>query len=592
MSVEVLASEVVDQIAAGEVLDRPANLVKELIENSLDSGATEIEIEFSDGGRSVTVRDDGCGMNAEDLSHCLKRHATSKIRQAEDLFRLHTFGFRGEALASIAAVAEVRIASRVAGEKGMGHQLVANFGQWEPVVPTSTRVGTEIQVRELFANVPARLRFLKSNAAENTQIKTTLKALALAHPKVSFRIRSQGELLNHWPAKESLYDRARDVLSGISLYPAHHTTDGIRVEILAGSPRETTGANRNFWIFVQDRWVQDRTIVAAIMDAYRNLLMQGEYPTAVVKISMATTEVDVNVHPTKSQVKFQNPQMVFRAVNGVFREALEQAPWLIAKSSKTTSPSPTMEPQRLANETPMPMSFAGAEFTQVQYSKKAFPLADVREAVESRVAPLETSRPSGLPFSWADLQIVGQVGLTYIAAQSRDGFYLVDQHAAHERVVFERLMAGFKSGQVEVQNLLLPVVLDLNEAEVETLMQMAEGLRSIGLEVEPMGPESVAIRSQPALVTETAVVEGLRALVRKQFENHGGSLAETLVGDLLATMACHSVVRAGQALSSGQMVELLQQMDEFPLSSFCPHGRPVYVLRSFSEIEREFGRIV
>lgn len=599
--IRVLAPDVVDKIAAGEVLERPANLIKELIENSIDAGADTIEMEFDGGGREVSVYDNGKGIPRDQLALALQRHATSKISESEDLYKLHTFGFRGEALSSIAAVSRMTMTSRTRNSPE-AYRVASEFGKVSEPAAVSAREGTEVRVHELFANVPARLRFLKSEAAEHGQIKTSLKALALANPSVSFRARSRGELLFHWGKEQPWIDRASQILGVKKLYECKGESSGMSVHALMSSPMETMNVNRNMWFFVQGRWIQDRSLSAAVMEAYRNLLMHGEYPAVCVRLDLPPEEVDVNVHPTKAQVKFRDPQSVFRIVCRTMREALEKAPWLMSAPSSglidrvasVQTPSNESSPVFLPDVSTL--RFSEPELERTQYSTKSFPLSTARESSVSYSAPAVPS-PSPVAtnpslFKWKDLHVVGQLNHTYIVCQNAQAFYMVDQHAAHERVVFERLMEAFKNENIEVQNLLLPMIFDFSAEEVEALLKVKASIDKMGLSIEQMGPESVAVQSIPSLVSESSVSEALQKLALELIEN-GDSLAfEKIVGDIFASMACHSVIRAGQSQSPEQMKALLAQMDDFPLSSFCPHGRPVYVKRDFSEIEREFGRIV
>lgn len=595
--IRVLSPDVVDRIAAGEVLDRPANLIKELVENSLDAGSDRIDVEFGEGGRSVCVRDNGRGIAEEDLLVSLQRHATSKIVESEDLFGLSSFGFRGEALASIAAVSDLTLTSRVRGG-GQAYRVKSRFGKAEPLAAVSAPEGTEVRVADLFENVPARLKFLKSEAAEHGQIKNTLKALALANENVTFSVRLKNELIYHWPA-EDFESRAKAVLGQEKLFHASAEHHGVRVDAMFSSPQDTMNVNRNMWFFVQGRWIQDRSLSAAVMEAYRNLLMHGEYPTVAVRLSLNPEDVDVNVHPTKSAVKFRDSQSVFRAVRRTLRDVLEQAPWLGERGADRV-PSfdfdsvPEASP---LNVEPQTLSFQSAEFQRTQYSTKQFPLAQVREVSTAyrepaKAAVTDADSVSNHGFKWSQLHVIGQLNQTYIVAQDQSGMYLVDQHAAHERVVFERLMRSFRSKTIEVQTLLIPLVFDFSAEEVEVLVDHAERAESLGLTIERMGPESIAVQAIPMIVAESSVSEALRKLAHELVSHSGSEAFESAIGEIFASMACHSVIRAGQPQSPEQMKSLLVQMDEFPLSSFCPHGRPVFVRRSFSEIEREFGRIV
>jgi DNA mismatch repair protein MutL len=593
--IRILQPEVIDRIAAGEVLDRPANLVKELVENSIDAGATQIDIEFEAGGRRVMIADDGAGMSAADLQLAPLRHATSKIESSDDLFRLHSFGFRGEALASIAAVSRMSLTSRVRGSE-QGYRLQSEFGVMNEPTPISAREGTEIRIEDLFTNVPARLKFLKSEPAEHGQIKTTIKALAMAHENVGFSVRCKGQLIFHWPKNQTFQERALAVLESDGLFAGEAEIKNgelraesrepraenrtIRAEVLVSSPQETNNINRNMWFFVQGRWVQDRSLSAAVMEAHRNLLMHGEYPTVVVRLTLPADEVDVNVHPTKSQVKFRDSQSAFRAVSRAVRGVLETAPWLPQVTAMLIEPPQFEAPQDS-------LKFSDVALDRTQYPKKSFP-AQIEPLPVKNFAPQETM-PA---FRWADLQVIGQLTQTYIVAQNQDALFLVDQHASHERVVFERLMESCKAGKIEIQNLLMPLVFDFTCDEAEALVKAKGQVEKLGLVIDRMGPESIAVQAIPTIVTESAVSTALKRLAHELSENMGEFAWERMLADIFASMACHSVVRAGQTLSNEEMKSLLVQMDQYPLSSFCPHGRPVFVKRRFSEIDREFGRIV
>lgn len=591
MDIQVLDSSVIDKIAAGEVLERPAQLVKELIENSLDAGATEIEIEVSEGGRSVVVKDNGSGIPSDQVEAALIRHATSKIRRVEDLFALYSFGFRGEALSSAASVSQMVLISRTASQS-LGCRLTAHFGEIKAKVEVASTVGSEIQVSQLFDNVPARKKFLKSDASEINHIKQCIRSFGLSRPDVTFKFSKEGELIFFWKQTSSPLERASDVLEMDDLYLAEGKENHIHVRAFYGAPNVTLRQNRGIWIFVQGRWVQDRALSAAIMESYRNLLMHGEYPHCVLFLDLPPGEVDVNVHPTKSQVKFSNPSDVFRATVHILRAGLQTTPWL--KEIKSGISSPVMD--RLAEPSYSQMTFLDRELKKTQLNKKQFVLRDSAPASATAFPTMEDLKTAHdvteQKFLWSGLQVIGQLGQTYIVAQSDSDFYLVDQHAAHERVVFERLMRDWRNGRFTKQNYLIPLTLDFASDEVESLMNQKEELEKLGLTIEQAGPESIAVTSVPEIVKESGAVKALR-LFADQMKSFSGSFAvENAIADLFASMSCHSVIRAGQALSEGEMKSLLEQMDEFPFSSFCPHGRPVYVKKSFYQIEKDFGRIV
>ncbi|MCB0394177.1 MAG: DNA mismatch repair endonuclease MutL [Bdellovibrionales bacterium] len=594
--IQILGSEIVDQIAAGEVVERPAHLVKELVENSLDANAKTIEVSYAQGGRQVEVRDDGFGIHPEDLALAVTRHATSKIKKSDDLWSLNSYGFRGEALATAASVSEVTISTK--SETKAGAQINVNFGQLGEVVDSSSEPGTRIRVEKLFENVPARLKFLKSDGAESSQIRKMLRALALVRPEVEFRVKQENRLVDHWPRTTSLLERSKAILNQDELYHVKDSVGGVEIELVYSSPDRTNRTSQGIWIFVQDRYVQDRGLQVAILDAYKNLLMHGEYPFVVARLNLDPSEVDVNVHPTKSQVKFRDSSQMFRILRGTLRKALEGAPWLarLHKSEGNTnensyrvqdSLSPIEKPQ--AHN----LSFESSAFEKTQLKIKNWnPTQKANENPNDSLATTIVQTPIyEVSHAWSSMHVIGQSQLTYIVAQSNRALVLVDQHAAHERVVFERLMQKWRKKEIEVQKLLFPLTLDFETEIIEGLIALAQDLLNIGIEVEQMGPNTLAVNSIPSLVKESALAPVLEKMGREFAENGGSLVMENVVGDLFATMACHSVVRAGQSLSNEEMSSLLKQMDEFPLSSFCPHGRPVFVEYLFKEIDRSFGRI-
>ncbi|WP_374032627.1 DNA mismatch repair endonuclease MutL [Bdellovibrio bacteriovorus] len=327
MSIQILSPEVVDQIAAGEVVERPAHLVKELVENSIDAGATRVHVEFYDGGRIVKVIDNGKGMSPEDLPKSLERFATSKISKTDDLWSLRTFGFRGEALASIASVSKLTLTSRRAGDE-QAHQLISEYGKKKDIDKVGGSQGTTILIENLFDNTPARLKFLKSDSAENSAIKTTLKAMALSHFDVEFRIQENGKLVAFWPACKNRKDRVEQILEIKPLFEGEASRENVKAYAVFADPHNVAKTSKNIWLFAQNRWIQDRSLQAAVNEAYRSLLMHGEYPIAAVWVEVDPDCVDVNIHPTKSQVKFQDPSLAFRAVAAALRGTLEQAPWI------------------------------------------------------------------------------------------------------------------------------------------------------------------------------------------------------------------------------------------------------------------------
>lgn len=583
MSIEILQSNVIDQIAAGEVVERPAHAIKELIENSLDAGSTEIEIDLEKGGRSFRVKDNGIGIAPDQLPLAIARHATSKISEASDLWKLRTYGFRGEALAALGSVANVELISRPHGQDQAAF-IQSEFAKIKPVGWRQHPVGTEMIVRDLFGNMPARQKFLKSDTAEISQMKNVIKAMAMAHPEVSFRVRHQGELLFFWP-KQDWKIRVQEVLGQADMKEVFQEEGGYSFRVFFTDPSQVQAQSRNIWIFVQGRWVQDRALNMAILEGYRHLLMKGEYPSAALFVQGPPSEIDVNVHPSKSQVRFRDASAVFRQVYHAVYDYWQKTPFkpVMSESAVASAPS-ARQPEFQQVEWKPAVEAVQYQTKKLNYETQAWPL---KQSGQEKVEPTEVVE-SG---RWSRLQILGQLNLTYILTQSDDRLILVDQHAAHERVAFEKLMKAFRNGVKESQVFLMPLVIDLTVEAVDALMSVQKELVQIGLEIDAIGPTQIAVGTHPVWLKESGLITGLKDLADEIVNQGHGFVFENKMGDFFASMACHSVIRAGQALSFEEMQSLLQQMDEFPQSSFCPHGRPVSVSWTFGEIERDFGRI-
>ena len=592
-----LSEETISQISAGEVVERPSHLIKELVENSLDAGAGEIEIDFAHGGRFVKVKDNGSGISKEELSLALARHATSKIQQTKDLWSLNSFGFRGEALASIASVSDLTLISGLKGNKS--YQIRNLFGKDQNIEDSHESQGSTVIVRSLFENTPARFKFLKSEGVENSAIKNTLKALALSHPHIHFRILQNGKLVFYWPAQTQLTDRAYQVLNCKELYSTTAEKGAYKIQAVLSPPHITLKNKKNNWFFVQNRWVESRVIQAGLMSAYRGLLMRGEYPLAVIKIEGPSDEIDVNVHPTKSQIRFKASSFIFSLVESPLRSLLEQAPWTkkITKTAfsekeqnlqwdhssfnKTNWKQEPLAPnQKYSTQSLSELAWNSSSFSTFKNPSQNTNPREYKQQSHSQVS------------SWSNLQILSQAHLTYIVCQSDQALIFIDQHAGHERVLYEKIFRSWKNGSIQVQKSLLPFVLDLEEGQSSALLELKKDLEKIGVEISALGPQSLAIRSAPSILKEKALHEGLLFLAKNRIETGDSFSFERVISDFCATLACHSAIRAGQSLQLEQMTALLKQMDEFPLSSFCPHGRPVFVEYPISKLEKDFGRIV
>lgn len=601
MEIQKLPENVIQQIAAGEVLERPANLVKELMENAIDADATWVQVKVSKDARSFVISDNGKGMSPKELPLSVERHATSKIKDAGDLWDLHTYGFRGEALACVSAVSKMQITSKKEKAKHAS-TVVSHFGEVNQVETAAGENGTTIQIEDLFENLPARLKFLKSESAELMQIKKIFKTFAFTYPEVHFQLFSDGDLIFDLAPQKKRVDRVANLLNLPQMYESHFEKEGFKVHAVFSSPSHVQRSASNIWLFVQNRWILDRSLNSAVMSAYTSLLMHGEYPYVTLWIDCDPQEVDVNVHPTKAQVKFREPSKVFRIVREAIKLELEKAPW-----RKTLSEShEETKAQAIGSTLQETMEFPKFEFEATQFATKDWePTPESRkESVESLNSILqkynEDTQQKNEPMNerqveesfWGNLQVIGQSNLTYILAQSAKSLFLVDQHAAHERVAYEKLIQNWREGKTEVQDFLFPYQVEMNEVSLQKILSIKEDLEKLGFRFEKINETTLGVLSGPALVKDEAIGKTMKEMAENLLESEDSSQLEKKISHICATIACHSVVRAGQALSKEEMASLLKQMDEYPLSTFCPHGRPVYIEYEFKSLDKAFGRIV
>ncbi len=575
--IRVLAAEVAARIAAGEVIERPVSVVRELLDNAIDAGASRIAVEIADGGLTlIRVTDDGRGIPPDQLELAFERHATSKIGVLDDLAHVHTLGFRGEALPSIAAAADVEIASRAASEPVAAVAVLVDA----QVVRRTSRpgpVGTVFSVRDLFGRLPARRKFLGSPQAEARQIAVLVSHYALAYPEISFQFSSNERRALSTSGDGDLRHAFAAVYgaeSGAAMLDVGHEEEGVRVTGLGGPPSLHRGNRAAISVFVNGRWVQSRPLVFAIVDAYQGQLPIGRHPIAALSISVADEEVDVNVHPAKAEVRFRDERVVARAVRHAIVGALEGA--------------------RVANWSAdrLPAGGLGASPPAAPLSVRMTPPPALRapEPVQSR---LELPRANGaisqrevLPL----LRVVGQMGATYVVAEGPDGMYLIDQHAAHERVVFDRIRArrdASEGSSRPSQPLLEPVLAELDPVQSAVLEEYLVHLGSLGFEIEPFGEGTYLLRAAPTGIGDRDLGQALRGLL----DQLG---AERRVTDpferAAATVACHGSVRAGTALAMEEMRRLVDDLGATTAPRTCPHGRPTLVHVGTEAIERQFGR--
>jgi DNA mismatch repair protein MutL len=568
MSIKLLDPQIVSRIAAGEVVERPASVVKELVENALDAGSSQISVEVRGGGvSSIRVIDNGVGIPPGEVELAFDRYATSKIGSLDDLESISSLGFRGEALPSITTVSQTDIVTCAAGEQ------VGTYLNLEEGVTTSRErqgrsQGTTITVRNLFRKVPARLKFLKSQVTENSHIAQVVTLYALSFPEVKFTLLIDGRVALRTPGSGKLIDSvievyglevARNMLE-IEDWAWEDGTAGSspRVAGMVSSPSINRSGRGYLSFFINRRWVNSRLLARAVTEAYHGLLMEGKHPVAIINISLPPGEVDVNVHPTKTEVKFRNEQIIFTAVQKAVRRALVEL---------------------------MPVPRIEEAFTAYTSPREPGPTLWTSVSGSSPVSSLPVTSPSPsicLPM----LRILGQLLNSYIAAEGPDGLYLIDQHAAHERILLEKIKTQRSRQGIEMQVLLESVTLDVNPRQAEVLKSCYEDLAEFGFSIEPFGDRTYIVRAMPRLLHNKDWMGMLRQLLDSSPGDDGANWVESIA----ISLACHSAIRAGQILTDDEMRELVRQLEQTALPNTCPHGRPTLIHLSSGQLEKGFGR--
>ncbi|MGB2827214.1 MAG: DNA mismatch repair endonuclease MutL [Dehalococcoidales bacterium] len=562
MPIRVLDKKLVAQIAAGEVVERPASVVKELVENALDAGAGQIAVEVRGGGTSlIRIMDNGAGIASDEVELAFERYATSKIGDLQDLQSIATLGFRGEALPSIAAVAQVDILTSAAGE-ATGTYISVQEGKVSVRKSQARPQGTTITVRELFRSVPARLKFLKSVSTENGHIANVVSQYALAYPEVSFTLFLEGRKTLGTAGKGRSIDGIIEVYgTEIARHMLEVPESGeaqVKVTGMIGSPSVSRSGRNYLSFFINRRWVSSRLLAWAVQEAYHGLLPQGKHPVAVLAISLPPSEVDVNIHPTKSEVKFQYERQVFTAVQKAVRQTL------IAQT-----PVPRIEEVAVGYSNP-------SRQVEIDWSGAAVNRGVIGQAFEV-AQPLTVALPV--------LRVLGQLMSSYIVAEGPDGLYLIDQHAAHERIVFEQVREQRSKGEIEVQGLLEPVPFEVTLLQETILKAHQQELVDFGFSLEPFGDRTYLARSVPQALSGGDWTGVLRELL------DSGEGMDDWTEKVAISVACHSgAVRAGQSLSDEEMRALVRQLEKTVMPHTCPHGRPTLIHLSSSQLRREFGR--
>ncbi|KNX40801.1 DNA mismatch repair protein MutL [Roseovarius tolerans] len=591
----------VNRIAAGEVVERPASAVKELVENALDAGAGRIEVAVADGGKTlIRVSDDGCGMAPDQLPLALARHATSKI-DGSDLLNIHSFGFRGEALPSLGAVGRLTITSRATGHEA-GTITVAG-GQMGGVTPAALNAGTVVELRDLFYATPARLKFMRSDRAETQAITDTVKRLAMAEPHVGFSLRDvsgggEGRItFRADPESGDLFDALHGRLARIlgvefadNALRIEAMREGLRMTGYAALPTYSRGSSVAQYLFVNGRPVRDKMLYGALRAAYQDVLSRDRHPAAALFIDCDPVLVDVNVHPAKSEVRFRDPGLARGLIVSGLRHALAEA----GHRASTTVAGATLgafrpEPQgarvyQMDRPSPQARSLA--------YQAQSSGFAEMAADWSARVEPeSQTPEPEDVPATTLPLGAArAQIHENYIVAQTETGMVIVDQHAAHERLVYERLKRQMAESGIAAQALLIPEIVDLSEAECALLADHAEDLATLGLVVEPFGAGSIAVRETPAILGEVNAQALLSDILDELHDQGASDTLKSRIDAILSRVACHGSVRSGRRMSADEMNALLREMERTPHSGQCNHGRPTYVELPLSDIERLFGR--
>ena len=609
MTIRLLPEGVINRIAAGEVIERPASVVKELVENAIDAGARSIEITLEESGRRlIRVADDGRGMKRDELPLALARHATSKLAEDGDLWSIATLGFRGEALPSIAAVSRLTLASRAAGSDN-AWSIEAAGGEAGQCTPAARPQGTTVTVADLFYATPARLKFLKAPRTESGHAADAVNRLAMCHPAIGFTMVDDGRsLLRDGPHEDGSAARLARLALVMGRDFAHNALpidaerDGMRLTGYAALPTLNRASAQHQYLFVNGRPVRDRVLHGAVRAAYADLLHRGRHPMAALFVDLPPETVDINVHPTKAEVRFRDAALVRGLIVGSLKRALVAA----GHHAATTVADDTlaaMRPQGSAGGSARPPSGRGyapapplrAPLLAEAHARYQAPLDAPSARVESPPSAGEPAAPAveiehGPPAAYPLGVARGQVHGTYVVAQTDDGIVIVDQHAAHERIVYERMKAALATSGIQRQILLIPEVIELDDAAVGRLEARAGEFADLGLVLERFGPGAVVVREVPALIGNGDTQGLVRDLADELAEWDDATRLRERLGDVCSTLACHGSVRAGRRLNADEMNALLRQMEATPHAGQCNHGRPTYVELKLADIERLFGR--
>ncbi len=598
----LLDRNLVNLIAAGEVIERPASVVKELMENSIDAGATEITVTVEDGGRRlISITDNGGGMDAEDLAAAFEPHTTSKVKDAADLNHISTLGFRGEALASIASIAQVRVVSRTR-DSDQGHCLEIDCGDKGPVTPCSGDFGTTIQVRDVFYKTPARRKFLRTANTELGHISEQFTRIALPQGHLDLTLTHNGRELYRLSPTDDLGQRVGRLFPMLVSEPAGGLIEtesdekGIHIRALLGLPSISRTSNQFQYTFLNGRFIRDKFISHAIKEAYRGLLEANRFPVVLLFITMPCGDYDVNVHPTKIEVRFYNANLVHSQVLGVLRERLlgtdlhppAQLPVRDAAPSDDEGAGRELRRQQIADAMADFLRKHRPAHQQQQFDLRAGSPGARRGGPGQRPTITDRPAPAAAP-EMPDTRYL-QVHDSYIIEQTEDGFVIIDQHALHERMLYETLQQRLQHENLESQRLLLPESFEVTDAQAGAIETYGDLLTQLGIELTPFGPRTCAVQTFPTLLGSTPPVEFVRDLIDLLVERGDSVAGQDLLNDILSMTACKAAIKAGQRLSDSEIRHLLAERERFESTTRCPHGRPTTIKFSLGELEKQFKR--
>jgi DNA mismatch repair protein MutL len=601
--IALLPEEVASQVAAGEVVERPASVVKELVENSLDAGATRVEVLIRRGGNSfIRVLDNGCGMDRDDALLCLERHATSKIRTGADLMAIHTLGFRGEALPSIASVSRFRLTTREHGALA-GTEVLVNGGRMETVRDSGEPEGTQIEARSLFYNLPARRKFLRTENTEASHVEHVLQLQAIGHPHVGFVFVNDERLVHQLPPGQTLRERLRDLFGAALVAELLDVPEteiaGARVAGLLGRAGVSRSTRQQQIIFLNGRPIENPTISHALREGYHTALMRGQHPVTFLSIQMDPAAVDVNVHPAKREVRFRDPALIREVIVEVTRRVLEsdRASW--SRTFTAPAPEPFTPAETLPLIPPTEQFTLRRDWSHIP-SPAAAPTQDTRKAVpfsETDAPPQPADVPSvpspsapAQPRPAQDFKFIGILGRLYILMENAGGLVLVDQHAAHERILFEEMLRRMEGQGVPAQRLLLPITLQVAPKDADWLRENLDALSRTGIGLEPFGPGTFKIDALPQFLSASDPPQLLRDIIDELRETSQQTSKLRLGEHMIAKTVCRHAVKANDILREPECLRLVQDLLACELPYCCPHGRPTMIQVSYAELEKKFGR--